>query len=310
MKSCCVIMSTYNGEKYISHQLDSILNQIEVDLDIYIRDDGSSDGTISIVREYCNKNKNIHFIKGNNVGVIESFRLASLYVLENAKLYDFYSFADQDDEWLPEKIKSAIDFIVENQSSKILPVLYYSNLKVANNELEYMFERFPKDYVLNTKSQLMSEICVLGCTCVFNLALLRKYVVTNLEHRIPHDAWIAILATFLGDILYDDRSFILYRQHNNNQSGNVKRGIRMYLSKIKRFKNIFDTDGDYEVIAKEILKNFEQELAEPDKKMLSIVALYRTKPSFRAKLLFTNYISSGHLWKEISRRIRIICNRL
>lgn len=73
------------------------------------------------------------------------------------------------------------------------------------------------------KKQILSEICVLGCTCVFNEKLLKEYVRTNLNHRIPHDAWIAVLATFLGNIIYDENAYILYRQHGNNQSGSIKK---------------------------------------------------------------------------------------
>lgn len=310
MKHCCIIMSTYNGEKYIAHQLESILKQIDVIVDIFIRDDGSNDSTVSIIKEYCKKNNNIHIIEGNNVGVIESFRLISLYVLELRKTYDYYSFSDQDDVWHPEKLKSAIKFIESRQTNKFRPVLYYSNLKVTDNELHYLFDRFPKGYVLNSKRQMMSEICVLGCTCVFNSNLLKEYVVTNLNHRIPHDAWIAVLAMFLGDIFYDENGYIFYRQHEKNQSGNVKKGIAMYWAKLKRFRKIFDMDGDYEAIAKEMLNNYTDIMSESDMKMMRTVALYRSKPIYKAKLLFTPYISSGHFCKEVSRRIRIVCNRL
>lgn len=310
MKNCCVIMSSYNGEKYISHQLDTIINQSDVTVDIFVRDDGSNDRTVSIVEQYCQKCNNVHLIKGINVGVIESFRVCSAYVLENKKRYDYYCFADQDDEWLPQKLLSAIKKIEESNKDELLPILYYSNLKVSDNNLNYLYDRFDKNYVLNTKKQILSEICVLGCTCVFNEKLLKEYVRTNLNHRIPHDAWIAVLATFLGNIIYDENVYILYRQHGNNQSGSIKKGVSMYWNKLNRFKHLFDMDGDYEAIAREMINNYENRLNESDKEMLKTIADYRINLKYRFKLLFTGYISSGHIWKEASRRIRIICNRL
>lgn len=310
MEKCCVLMSTYNGEKYISHQLDSILSQKNIDIDIYIRDDGSKDSTNLIISHYMYYYKNVHLIQGENVGVIESFRLVAEYVFNKCPRYEYYAFADQDDEWLPLKLSNAIIKIRDISISNEKPILYYSNLKVVDSDLNYLYDRFTKGYISNTKKQIMSEICVLGCTCVFNYCLLQEYVKTNLNQRIPHDAWIAVLATFLGVIIYDDNSYILYRQHGNNQSGSVKKGLPMYWGKIKRFKKIFDMDGDYESIAKEMLANYYNVLDKDDLNILSTISDYRNNFIYRFKLLFTGYISSGHLFKEITRRIRIIFNRL
>ena len=311
MKKCCVIMSTYNGEKYVAHQIDSILNQDGVLVDIYIRDDGSKDSTVEIINGYCLKNDNVHLIIGNNVGVTESFRLASEYVIVHSGSCDYYSFSDQDDEWLPNKLLSAItiidDAIHDGNSNR--PILYYSNLKVSDERLHYLYDRFPPHYVNNTKKQIMSEICTLGCTCVFNECLLREFIKTG-RSFIPHDAWITMIAAFLGSTIYDENSYILYRQHGMNQSGAVKRGLSMYLSKVKRIPHIFDSSGDYEGMAREMLNNYQSKLQDDDICLLRTVAEYRCNYKFRLRLFFTNYIDSGHTWKEIARRIRIICNRL
>lgn len=310
MKKCCVIISSYNGEKFISHQLNSILAQQDVEVDIYIRDDGSTDRTLDIINDFINKYNNIYLIKGKNVGVVESFRLCAEYVCQNVAPYEYYAFSDQDDEWLSNKLYSAIIKIDSDVINKRIPFLYYSNLKVSDSNLNYLYERFSESYVLNTKKQIMSEICTLGCTCVFNYALLSEFVRTNLNHRIPHDAWVTVLAAFLGQVVYDKNSYILYRQHGDNQSGSVKKGLPMYLSKIKKIKHIFDMDGDYEAIAREMLDNYKDELKSDDRKMLEIISGYRNNLKFRLILLFTNYVSSSHTWKEIARRIRILCNRL
>ena len=303
-------MSSYNGENYISHQIDSILSQSDVEVEIFIRDDGSKDKTVAIIKNYIKEHNNVHFIQGENVGVIESFRLIAEYVYLNFSPCEFYAFADQDDEWLPNKLSAAINKLYGKITDWNKPVLYYSNLKVADNNLKYLYDRFPENYVLNTKKQIMSEICTLGCTCVFNYALLQEYIKTNLKHRIPHDAWVTVLAAFLGEIIYDNEAFILYRQHGNNQSGSVKKGLSMYWDKLKHFKHIFDMDGDYEAIAKEMLDNYNEALDDNDLAVLKTIAEYRNNIKFRFKLMFTKYINSGHIWKEIARRIRIICNRL
>ena len=94
-----VLMSTYNGEKYIREQIDSILQQ-SMPADIMIRDDGSSDGTVDIIEEYISKGTPVELIKGENVGVIASF----FELIKAAPEEDYYAFSDQDDYWYPEKV--------------------------------------------------------------------------------------------------------------------------------------------------------------------------------------------------------------
>lgn len=91
-----VLMSTYNGEKYLKEQIDSILNQVKVEVFLMIRDDGSSDNTIAILKEYERQNRNIKIIKGKNIGVGNSF----MQLLYNSAEAEYYAFADQDDVWV------------------------------------------------------------------------------------------------------------------------------------------------------------------------------------------------------------------
>ena len=101
MTSIAVMMSTFNGEAYVEEQINSILNQLNVKISLFIRDDGSKDKTISIIRNKINRNSNIQLIQGENVGVGNSF-MNLLYSTPDD--YDFYAFSDQDDIWESEKI--------------------------------------------------------------------------------------------------------------------------------------------------------------------------------------------------------------
>lgn len=93
-KSVQVVMSTYNGEKYLKEQIDSILSQEGVDVRLYIRDDGSSDRTTDILASY-QEHKNVKIEKGNNLGFAKSF----LTALDECDEADYYAFSDQDDVW-------------------------------------------------------------------------------------------------------------------------------------------------------------------------------------------------------------------
>ena len=101
-------MSTYNGEKYLREQIDSILNQDYPEISLLIRDDGSTDGTVDILKEYAQKYRDIDYYVGENLGVQNSF--FDLMKRADKRAY-YYAFADQDDVWLPGKIKRAIELL-------------------------------------------------------------------------------------------------------------------------------------------------------------------------------------------------------
>ena len=100
-----VLMSTYNGEKYIREQIDSILEQSgNFDLDLWVRDDGSKDSTQQILQEYAQQRK-LHWYTGENLGAAHSF----IDLVRKCKGYDYYAFADQDDYWMTNKIQMGVN---------------------------------------------------------------------------------------------------------------------------------------------------------------------------------------------------------
>lgn len=120
-KKVVILMSTYNGEKYIEEQLESLLNQTYSDIKIFIRDDGSKDRTKEIIKQFLQKSKNIFLIEGENIGFINSF----FELLNISDTADYYAYCDQDDVWMEDKIERAVKFLEKSDSNK--PVLYFSN---------------------------------------------------------------------------------------------------------------------------------------------------------------------------------------
>ncbi|MCI8884827.1 MAG: glycosyltransferase family 2 protein [Dorea sp.] len=251
MDKVAILMSTYNGEKYLDEQIGSILAQEGVDVTLYIRDDGSSDRTAEIIKYYCKRYHNVSFTQGENLGVGNSF----MQLVYDAKdVYDYYAFADQDDIWLPEKIKMAADKIKESKR----PLLYCSNQTLIDKNGIEMGIRHSKT-IDSSYLQVLSNNEATGCTMVWNKAL--QYLISD-EKRRPskkllkkriHDVWIAMAASVAGEIYYDKRSFILYRQHENNVVG-VRKGS-IYKEWRKKIKNKELRNGR-SVLAKEILIKF------------------------------------------------------
>lgn len=234
----CILMSTYNGEKYIAEQIDSIYSQTEKNFSLFIRDDGSTDDTIKIIEEYASKYDNLSYIQGKNVGAAKSF-LEAIFLAPEAR---YYAFADQDDIWEPMKIEHAINKI-EMQMEKGIrkPILYHSKVKVSNEYGEVVCVR--GNY--NNVGFLMGEKGhVVGCTVVFNRALLELVRKHSPEVIVMHDAWVHdICLTVGGTVVYDEQSYIKYRQHSNNVVGgkrgllqSVRRRIKYY-RKMKKGQN-------------------------------------------------------------------------
>ena len=130
MKKVQVLLSAYNGEKYLEEQIRSILAQEHKQLTLLIRDDGSTDHTIDIIKRYADNYENVAYYTGKNLGVQQSF----FNLMKHAdKTADFYAFADQDDVWMPDKITRAIA-LLEKESTD-LPLLYASETKLVDEHL-------------------------------------------------------------------------------------------------------------------------------------------------------------------------------
>lgn len=216
METVQILMSTYNGEKYIREQLDSILNQTYPEVKVLIRDDGSSDGTIAILEEYAVKYANVEYYSGKNLGVIQSF----LRLLKDSDdQTKYYAFADQDDVWLPEKIEKAVEML-ENNKETSLPLLYCSDVYVTDEALNVIKidEKQPRPSFGNA---LVQNICT-GCTAVMNHELRDIINQTKPVNIVMHDWWFYLTASLFGEVIYDHNPYMYYRQHSNNEWGAKK----------------------------------------------------------------------------------------
>ncbi len=217
MKTVAVLMSTYNGEKFLKEQIDSILNQADVDVTLYIRDDGSSDSTVEIIDRYLENGSRIHFIEGENLGVGNSFMKLIYQVPQD---YDFYAFADQDDVWLPGKLALAAERIGETEE----PVLYTSNQTITDENLNVAGKRYDRPPDTGYR-QILCQNRLSGCTMVWNpplqkiLSDAKRRPSEALLHQRIHDVWVAMTAAVTGTITFDEDSAILYRQHLDNVVG-------------------------------------------------------------------------------------------
>lgn len=227
IKDIAILLSTYNGEKYLEKQLDSLLAQRGVTFDVYIRDDGSSDNTISVINSYIQNNDNIYFEAGTNIGFAKSF----WNILQYSGVYRYYAFCDQDDIWFQDKLFRAVSYL-ENYSCNNWPLLYTSNV-ICIDEFDEKLELKP--FIGGTIDVYKSfqQSILPGCTFVFNYKakqLIEKYN----GHMYSHDWATYIIINSFGKIFYDDIPKIKYRIHSENTIG-INTKYEDIKNKIKRF---------------------------------------------------------------------------
>lgn len=281
MSKVQILLSTYNGEKYLEEQLDSILNQDYPDITILIRDDGSTDKTIEILDQYSRKYNQIKYYKGNNIGVINSF----FDLMKNADITaEYYSLSDQDDVWLSDKISRAVNQLNLLPSNK--PLLYCGRTTLVDeylNPLRNSIKLIPQKPSFG--NALIENICT-GCTSVFNKELLLLVCNHIPQYTVMHDWWLYLTASAYGEVYYDENSYILYRQHQANVIGSKSNYIAEFLMRLKRFK------GKQGNISRQVIE-FDRLFVNNyfDKKnLLNYIKKYRKNSRIRLHILFSNKI--------------------
>lgn len=280
MKKVQVLLSSYNGEKYLAAQLESILAQDYEEISILIRDDGSTDHTLDIIQYYASKYANIAYYVGENLGVQQSF----FQLMQHAdKMADYYAFSDQDDVWLPEKIRQAVQLLEKQDQS--LPLLYASKTTLVDAELKEISIR-KKEVKIGPEfgNALVENVCT-GCTEVFNRRLLELVTKQTPTYAIMHDWWLYLCATAFGQVYYDVNSYILYRQHGNNQVGS---SVSFFDDWSRRFKNFKRSNGALRKQVAEFQKIYG--LDYDKSKYAAWVAGYKYRLDYRRKLIFSKEI--------------------
>ncbi|WP_283576510.1 glycosyltransferase family 2 protein [Limosilactobacillus oris] len=226
-----ILLSTYNGEKYLPELITSILKQTYTNWQLYIRDDGSSDNTINIIKDFVSRDSRIKFLtcdKGKNLGVVQSF----FSLLESVDA-DFYMFSDQDDYWLPDKVEKTLNRMLSLEYKKV-PICVYTNLQIVDEDLKGDDLLLSKDW--QSFPELLFTNNAYGCTMMINQLVkdLISFDQINYENIFMHDWWLALIAAAFGKVSYLDEPTILYRQHGDNQVGATNKS---FISICKRVLN-------------------------------------------------------------------------
>ena len=312
-----VLLSTYNGEQYIEELLDSLLHKEFESRDLWVRDDGSHDNTVSLIRKFkkrledTDRRNRIFFIQGENIGVTSSF-----FTLADAAEsgYDGFAFCDQDDVWHPDKLTRAASALSthrastqKNQSSREDltnaegPFLYHCRqwMTLADDPSVRELSPLPKRTGFGNA---LVQNQVVGCSMVINAELRKlmtmafsRYGNNVSEHIIMHDWWCYLVASAFGDIYYDSHPSITFRRHDRSSSpattGILQQMSRRAIALQKRswsVKHILDQAASFQQVYGNALSN-------PKKKDLLNMAVKLRKSGLFFR---TGYFFSGRHYRS------------
>lgn len=223
-KSILILMTTFNGEKYLREQLGSIMEQIGVEVHLLVRDDGSQDATLDILNEFNSHYQNITILKapvgGRHGAMPNYYELIRIAKEKFSKKYDYFAFSDQDDIWKKDKLVKSIKFL----SNPNRPELVYADYGVIDGDENVILESADSSIGLRVNSPieiLLSHSFAWGHSIVFNKMLLKEISVnkTIMESGFPHDAYFAKFASLCNGIHYCGDQLVEYRRYSTNVSG-------------------------------------------------------------------------------------------
>ena len=238
-----ILMGTYNGERFVGEQIESIQAQTYKNWRLLVSDDCSEDGTLDVVRRYAAEDERIHIV---SEGVRYGGAKENFFALMAKAEAPYIMFCDQDDVWLPEKIEKSFAALraLEDEYGTDDPLLVFCDMKVVDSDLDVLHESFEGFTNLNPKRlafrQLLVQNVAAGCSMLFNHAVLDICLWTTGDGAEMHDWWAILVASAFGHISFIAESLTLYRQHGSNEVGareyspiesakNADRAVKLYI---------------------------------------------------------------------------------
>ena len=282
MEQIDILLATYNGEKYIREQIESILSQTYSNIRLIISDDCSKDETRQILKEYEKKDKRVElYFQEKNLGYVKNFE----FLLTKVK-NEIYMLSDQDDVWLPTKIEHTYNKLKETNSD-----LVFTDLEVVNEKLETLYPSFNDYMKLSRKIKKYKNDyrlqhlynCVSGCTIMSKKKFIDMMLPIPTESKYAiHDTWIATTVVNNGKVEYLDEKTIKYRQHGKNQVGTEK--ISHGFKELDQVRNLFIEVklGLFETYVNNE-RIFNDKLKEENKQALEYFQMIKNKKYFNFK---------------------------
>lgn len=294
-------MSTYNGEEFVEEQIKSILAQVDIEVNLIVRDDNSTDGTRLILEKLSKDNPNISVIWGEeNLGACRSF----LFLISRYSKSDYIALADQDDIWDCDKLSQAIK-LIEGSS---IPVLYHSNLRIVDRNGQFIRNAHRHEQIEKTQYSFLCEPLPTGCTIVYNKALAQLVVGKIPKDFSMHDTWLYYVAALFGKVIYDFTPHVDYRQHEKNVVGTSRKLLSKKTIR-QQFNKVFNNNQYQQKNAQYIYDLFCERLSIDQKKKIYKVLNYKDSLSDKIKLLSDKDIRPDMLFRTLRYFLKVIIGK-
>lgn len=297
-KQVNVLISTYNGEKYIIDQINSIKNQTYKNIKIYVRDDGSTDSTKEILKDLSKKNE-ITFFDGDNLRWGRSF----MTLLKNSCEGDYWAFCDQDDIWLPHKIEWAVDWL--SKQNEDVPSLFHSAYYLMDENLSVKIGEYVKPKYEFDFRRSLTDCLYQGFSIVINKKMRELMLMGNVNYLSSHDWWACLLVTEFGVSKFDNRIASYHRRLDSSMSGGGLKG------KIRWFKNVLmNKDSDINIVAKEFVRVFEDQADNKNLKLAKMFIIDKYSIINSMKKAFYPKRWRSNITSEISIRLLMLIGKI
>ena len=220
MPTVDIVLSVYNGQQYIGEQIRSIQAQTHEEWRLWIRDDGSTDGTHTVIEELAAADTRIrlHSPDGKQLGVSLAFSWLLERLPEDAQ---YVACSDADDVWLPDKIARTHRALCQAEKEDPGPILVHTDMRVVDSELDTISPSLWRHLGIEPEptklERLIVQNVVTGPTILMNRDLLARVVPIPAEVT-NHDWWIALVAAGVGRIVTLSDTTVLYRRHSGNHT--------------------------------------------------------------------------------------------
>ncbi|MCL6445297.1 MAG: glycosyltransferase family 2 protein [Alicyclobacillus sp.] len=233
-----ILLSIYNGERFLRDQLDSLLEQSYKNWRVLFRDDGSSDASVTILTEYARRYPDKFLCVDPSraaLGVVRSY--SRLLAMSTAP---FVMFCDQDDVWLREKIDLMVETAVKVEGvNRGKAILVHTDLVVVDSTLNIIAPSMWEYQKLNVRNNAFTRLLlqnnVTGCAMMVN-SIVRDICGIIPDDAMMHDWWLALVAACFGEIVFLSEKTVLYRQHGQNRVGANRYRKRYLLSRLVKFE--------------------------------------------------------------------------
>lgn len=277
-----VLLATYNGERFLKEQLDSIMQQDGVEVHVLIRDDGSKDNTVQLLKTMSHFYEGrVTVIEGENIGCTPCFmQLMKMAVDFKGFDADYYAFCDQDDVWLRDKLYRSTTALDKMDSTK--PALFFGYCQWADTGMNLLPTPPPKPYRFTLGESFLINAAG-GLTMVFNTSLLKNAIRADIPSAVLHDWWVYVLCLALsGNVYYDPQPLVHYRLHGNNVMGT---GRVPLLKRINRILNPVNKDLSY-YLAKVLYGTYGEVMSYDNAHLIRLVVEYKDSLYKRLRLMF------------------------